>query len=169
MSDGYSDEQPPKAGINSPNNTNFTPKEAPADDQHKFEVLWFYNEDLKRDRTNFRSQEVRRREQNHILDAISSSVELPDYQHKEAQTIVEQTNFTKNVEGKYLSIETYCFAICIIVHNQALDRFSQKYIPDKSDASNPDIFVNFRDEAKLSDYDIEQALNELGYGVKENV
>lgn len=169
MSDGYSDEQPPKAGINSPNNTNFNPKEAPPDKRHKFEVLWFYNEDLKRDRTNIRSEEVRRREQSCILDAISSSLELPDYQHKEAQMVVEQTDFTNNVEGRYLSIETYCFAICVMVHNQARDRFSRKYIPDKSDDSNPDIFVNFRGEADLSDYNIEQALDELDYGVSSNV
>jgi len=169
MSDGYSDEHSPKASINSPNSTNFNPQEASADKQHKFDVLWSYNEDLKRDRTNFRSSEVRRREQNAILDAVSASVELPEYQHTEAQRMVEQTDFTENVEGKYLSIETYCFAVCVIVHNEALNRFDQKYLPSKSDDSNPDIFVRFRKEAKLSDYNVQQALNELDYGVTSNV
>lgn len=169
MSDEYSDEQPTKAGIDSPNSTNFSPSEAPSGQERKYQILWYYNEDLKRDRTNVRSQEVRRREQSSILDAISSSLELPDYQHKEAETLVEQTDFTNEVEGKYLSIETYCFAICVIVHNKALDRFEQKYIPSKFDSANPNIFVRFREEANLTDRNIEQALKELGYKVNDSV
>jgi hypothetical protein len=166
MSIDYTDEQPPKAGIDSPNETNFNPNEAAPEKQRKYRRLWFYNENLRRDRNNTNSTEVRRREQNHILDAISSSLELPDYQHKEAQHIVEQTNFTDSVEGQYLSIETYCFAICVLVWNEYNSSVHRVVLPD---TQNIEPFKSLKEELGISDTKLEQALEELEHDVIENV
>ena len=166
MYDSYSDEQPSKAGIDSPNNTNFNPHEASADKQQKYSRLWYYNEDLKRDRNNVNSEEVRRRERNHILDAISSSLELPEHQHKEAQLILEQTNFNDEVEGRYLSIETYCFAICVLVWNSNQQSVSRFVIPETS-AIEP--FKSIKENIGISDDELEQAIEQLEYDVIEDV
>lgn len=168
-SDSYSEEQPPKSGIDSPNETHFHPSDAPPDKQRKARRLWFYNEDLKRDRSNTNAKEVRRREKNHLLDAISCSLELPEYQHKEAEKIVSQSNFTESVEGRYLSLEIYCFAVCILVHNQNVRKFTSKFLPQKSDERNPDLIVRFRDEIEVTNEEISQALEELEYEVVKNV
>ena len=162
----YNDEQPPKAGTNSPNETNFDPNDAPPDKQRKYRRLWYYNENLRRDRSNTNSTEVRRREQSHILDAISSSLELPEYQHKEAQKIVEQTNFTDSVEGQYLSIETYCFAICVLVWNQYNSNVRRVVLPD---TQNIEPFKSLKEELDISDAKLEQALEELEHDVIEDV
>jgi len=168
-SDSYSDEQPPKSGIDSPNDTHFHPSDAPEGKRRKARRLWFYNENLKRDRSNTNSKEVRRREKNHLLDAISCSLELPDYQHKEAEKIVEQSNFTDSVAGRYLSLETYCFAVCVLVHNQNVRDFSNKYLPTKEDDLNPEFVIRVKEEIGISDDAISQALKELEYDVVKNV
>jgi hypothetical protein len=157
----YSDEQPAKSGTNSPSATDFDPSMASETHQRKFKRLWYYNEDLKRDRNNTNSEEVRRREQGHIIDAVSSSVGLPEYQHKEAKNIVKQTNFTDEVKGRYLSIETYCFAICVLVHNRRTRNPANKYLPQKSDEFNPSIFSRVQEEVKVGNYELTQALNEI--------
>ena len=169
MADNYSNEQPPKAGIDSPNNTHFNPSEASSLQQRKFEVLWGYNEEIKRDRKNVRASEVRRREQSHLLDALSSTLEVPDYQHKEAERILEDTTFTDSVEGRYLDLETYCFAIIVLVHNQNTDRFDRKYLPEASSPSNFEHFSDLQDALGIDDGQLLQALSELEYSVVENV
>ena len=165
MSDSYTDEQPAKSGMDSPNNTNFNPREAASDKRRKYRRLWFYNENLKRDRNNTNSTEVRRRERNHILDSISASLGLPDYQHKEAQNIIENTTFTESVGGRYLSIETYCYAICVLVWNDDHEEFSRKVLPG---TSKPDRFEKIQESVEITDDELEQALNELGYDVIKN-
>lgn len=157
----YSDEQPAKSGTNSPSATDFDPNKASPKQQRKFSKLWYYNENLKRDRSNTNSEEVRRREQDHIIDAVSSSVELPDYQHKEAKNIVQRVTFTDEVERRYLSLETYCFAICVLVHNRRVRNPANKYLPQKSNKSNPTIFIESQEEAKVGDYELIQALEEI--------
>lgn len=169
MSDSYSDSEPEKSGIDSPNATRFNPSDASNSSERKFKRLWFYNENLKRDRTNTNSSEVRRREQSHILDAISSSLELPSYQHTEARTVVTQTNFTEEVSGRYLSIETYCFGICVLIHNQNVRKFQNKHLPEKSDSQNPDIFVNTMEEIDITDTELRQSLDELEKSVVDHV
>jgi len=165
MSDSYSDRQPPKSGIDSPNETNFNPKEAPKDKRRKFRRLWFYNEELRSDRTHTNSEEVRRREKNHILDSISSSLEIPEYQHREAQKIIEQSNFSDSVAGQYLSLETYCYAICVIVWNQNAD-FGSKVLPNKD---NLEHFDRLQERLDISNEKLEQALEELEYDLVEDV
>ena len=162
----YSDQHSEKASIDSQSATPFIPDEASDELQQKFQRLWFYNEDLRRDRNNTNSTEVRRREKNHILDAISSSLELPEYQHKEAQKIVEQTNFTDSVEGQYLSIETYCFAICVLVWNQYNSNVRRVVLPD---TQNIEPFKTLKEELDISDTKLKQALEELEHDVIEDV
>lgn len=162
----YTDEPPAKSGIDSSNNTNFNRHEAASHKQQKFARLWYYQENLKRDRSNFNSEEIRRREKNHILDAISSQLELPEYQHTEAKQILDQTNFTDEVEGRFLSIETYCFAICVLVWNENRDSQKLKVLPFTDNLSN---FTSLQDELDISDEKLDQALTELEYGVVEGV
>lgn len=168
MSNSYSDEQPEKSGTESPSNTHFYSSDAANEKREKFQRLWFYNENLKRDRNNFQSTEVRRREKHHILDAISSKLEIPEYQHKKAKRILEDSNFTDEVEGQYLSLEAYCFAICVFVFNQEVP-IPKRHLPRKPDDGNPSHFVSLQDELDISDQKLLQALDELERGVKKNV
>lgn len=168
MSDDYSDEQPTKSGIDSPGNTHFYPSDASSEKRAKYERLWFYNENLKRDRNNFQSEEIRRREKFHILDAISSSLDLPDYQHKEAEQVLEDTNFTDEVNGQYLSLETYCFAVCVFIHNQ-YSSVSNHHLPSKPESKNPEHYVDIQGEVGIPDTKLEQALEELECAVIDNV
>jgi len=165
----YSDQHSEKASIDSQSATPFIPDEASDELQQKFQRLWFYNEDLRRDRNNTNSTEVRRREKNHILDAVSSSLELPEYQHKEAKQILRQTNFNNLVEGRYLSLEVYCFAICIFVHNKRVNRFENKYIPKEGTSETPELFYEVQEEIGITVNQLQQAIAEIRKEVKENV
>jgi hypothetical protein len=154
------DEHSPKAGLHSPSATQFDPSEASSAQQEKFEPLWFYQENIKRDRNNTNSQEVRRRKKGHILDSISSKLELPEYQHEEAQSMLENIDFSEQNDGQFLSLEAYCFTICVMVHNSYADS-RHKYLPYRDAPKKMGYWESLQEKVGVSDKQLSQALGEL--------
>lgn len=155
------DDSHPQESVASSNSTYFVPAEAPPDKRRRFKRMWYYNEDLKRSRKQFNSQQLRERDKAQLFDAIASSLELPRTMADEAKDILLSIDLTDAVDGQYTRLEVYCFAMCAFSYNQAQRSFQDKYIPEKVTEKNPQRFEEVRSDIEASKRDVRQAIDEL--------
>lgn len=163
----YDDDQPDRAGIDSPNATHFRPSEAPPDKQRRFRRLWGYNEGLQKSPTQYDRKEIWRRDRLATLDAIASGLELTDHQHERSRSILNETD-VEDFDVSTVSLEVVAFAICIYVRNQAVRPEvpgSNKYIPMSDRDKNPDDIEEFARDLDVSQRRLADLLVQIESGV----
>lgn len=164
MSDEYDDKQHDTIGVDSPNSTYLQPGDADPDKEAKYERMWRYNEGLWKSRNRVDNEEAWRRGRIVTLHAIASDLELNDYQRQEATGALQEIDLGGASNGQQTSLEAYCFAICAFVANADAKPHregSSIYLPAKSSDKNPDRFVRVQRSLKLSETEIEKAMDEL--------
>jgi hypothetical protein len=126
--------------------------------------MWRYNEDLQRDRNHANTSEIRRRTNNHTLDAIAGQLGIPDFQKEEVEIVMETENFGEMQCGPWLNYSIYCFAVVIVVWNRYHEHLQEKFIVG---AGNLEHFDQMQSELDITDRQLEQALEELDYSLGE--
>jgi hypothetical protein len=149
--------------IESPSATYFDPQEAPPGQRSKFKRLWRYNEDLqKHNTTQCDEKEVWRRERIRRFDVLVSRLPLTELQEKRARSMLERLDFDDYHEGRYLTLETYFFVLCVMIYNEIPGKSERKYLPSES-RDNPERFDNVADDYGIEFHQIKQGFDEL-YG-----
>lgn len=143
----------------STNSTNFYLAAEADENREKFDSLRKHNSKEWRNKSMRDKNVVREKDNHHLFDAISSQLELSDYQQERGLLFVENVNFS---DVGYC-IEASMFAVCVIAAHTTID---YERIPEKerywmscSDTKNR--FSEFADELDLSDQAIDGAINDI--------
>lgn len=119
------------------NATKFHPTEAPDDKQQKFNRFHLYNSGVSNGK--WVNRELQRERDNFALyDAVSSQIELTDYQKRRGREVFD--NLKLNEIG--VSATTVAFCVCAIVVRED----GRVYHPQRSDGNNDALFVEYESE-----------------------
>lgn len=134
------------------NATHFHPEEAPDEKEDKFKKFHLYNTGLCNGR--WTNQTLRRKMDNlAIYDAISSQLELTEFQKRRGRTILDNLNL------KEFGIKVELVAFCLSAIVARAD--GRIYHPQRDNGRNDAMFVDFADSRGYSESQLRSCYNRL--------
>lgn len=145
MDDIHEKEPPDVVTSDTPNATKVRPHEAPPHKERKFEAFRAYNTDLWNGPRRENTELMRRQDDLHRYDAISSQLSLTDFQKKRGRQLLDELDFQEL--GK--PIDQIIFAVCVIAANADVD-VGTRYWPHPDATDNDESFAELGEELGLT-------------------
>lgn len=144
------------------NATTIPVKDAPPEKQQKFRRFRAYNRGLWNGPKRENKEEIRRQDNLHVFDALSSQLELTQYQKARGRETLDDLHLKSF--GK--SVEHVIFGICVLVVNRDVED-GYRYWPHPQVKQNDAVFKDVADGLGLDLGDQLSVVQQVAYRIGE--
>ena len=137
------------------NATKVHPSDAPSHKYRQFQKFRAYNTGMWYGPEEENKEKVRRQDNLHRYDSISSSLELTDYQKSRGRKLLDETK----VKDVGIRVDAIIFAICVIVANDDVPEGSRYY--PHPEAAGDEAFVSVGESLGLDRADQVSAIEKV--------